>query len=118
MPESSEAPRKPDVPRSLNPYFLCLLRKGPQWDITQGHEDLMLLHLAFFRQQIEAGKMVLAGPILDETDTLRGICILRAEDLDAAKAAANQDPAIKTGHLTAEVLPALLPSLDSVKVEY
>lgn len=118
MPENSQAPRTADVPRNLKSYFLCFLRKGPQWDVTQGHEDLMLLHLAFFRRQIEAGKMVMAGPVLEENDELRGICILRAENREAAQAEANEDPAIKSGHLTVQVLPALLPSLDAVKVEY
>ncbi len=118
MPEASQATRNADIPRNLKPYFLCLLRKGPAWDITQGHEDLMLLHLAFFRRQIEAGKMVLAGPVLDESDDLRGICILRAENREAAQIAASEDPAVKTGHLIAEVRAAFLPSLDAVRVEY
>jgi uncharacterized protein len=75
-------------------------------------------HLAFFRRQIEAGKMILAGPVLDETDDLRGICILLAKNRDAAQSAANDDPAVKAGRLIAEIRPVFLPALDGVRVEY
>jgi uncharacterized protein YciI len=117
MPQNSQAlPRTADVPSNLKPYFLCLLRKGPQWDVPE--KDLMPLHLAFFRRQIEVGNMVLAGPVLDEAADLRGICILRAKNRKAAEAAASDDPAVKAGRLVAEIWPMFLPSLDGVRVEY
>ncbi|MGC2163056.1 MAG: YciI family protein [Silvibacterium sp.] len=122
MPENSNAPRMTDVPRNLKPYFLCLLRKGPHWDVPQGHEDLMPLQLAFLRQQIEAGRFLLSGPVLghaqDPSDDVTGITILRAENLDEAQALAAEDPAVQAGRLIAEVRPVFLPSLDNVRVEY
>jgi uncharacterized protein YciI len=122
MPENSKAPRTADVPRNLKPYFLCLLRKGPQWDRPQGHEDLMSQQLAFLRRQSEAGKFLLTGPALGHMqnpgDDVTGIIIMQAENLNQAQALAAEDPAVKAGHLVAEVRPVFLPALDDVRVEY
>jgi uncharacterized protein YciI len=122
MPENSKAPRMADVPRNLKPYFLCLLRKGPQWDIPQGHEDLMTEQLAFLRRQTEAGKFLLTGPALGHTrnpsDDVTGITILQAESLEEALALTAEDPAVKAGRLIAELRPVFLPSLDNVRVDY
>ena len=118
MPENSRAPRTVDVPRNLKPYFLALLRRGPHWDVPHNHEELMPLQLAFLRRQTEAGNIVLTGPVLDQTDDLTGISILRAANLAEAQALANQDPAVQAGRLVAEVHPVYLPSLDGVRVQY
>jgi uncharacterized protein YciI len=118
MPENSKAPRMVDVPRNLKPYFLCLLRKGPQWDNPSGQEDLMPLQLAFLREQTEAGKIVMTGPVLDQNDGLTGISLVQAENLEQAQAVANADPAVKAGRLVVEVRPVFLPALDGVRVEY
>ena len=122
MPENSTAPRLVDIPRNLKPYFLCLLRKGPQWDNPQDHEDLMPRHLAFLRQHTEAGTIVFAGPALGHTqnpsDDVTGIAILRANDLAAAQAITAQDPSVQAGRLIADLRPVFLPSLDPVRVEY
>jgi uncharacterized protein YciI len=118
MPENSQAPRMIDIPRNLKPYFLCLLRKGPQWDDPQGQEGLMALQLAFLRRQTEAGNIVMTGPVLDPASDLTGVSVLRAANLEEAQSLANDDPAIKSGRLVAEVRPVFLPSLDGVRVEY
>jgi uncharacterized protein YciI len=111
-----------DIPRNLKPYFLCLLRKGPQWDVTHGHEDLMPLHLAFLRRHAEAGSIVSTGPALghlhNPSDDVTGIIILRAESLEEAQALTAEDPAIRAGRLIADLRPVFLPSLDGVRVEY
>lgn len=118
MPENSRAPRMTDVPRNLKPYFLVLLRRGPQWDVPQGQEDLMPLQLAFLRRQTEAGKVILTGPVLDEADDLTGVSVMRAANIAEAQALAKDDPAVRAGRLIAEVRPVYLPSLDAVRVEY
>jgi uncharacterized protein YciI len=118
MPENSTAPRMADVPRNLKPYFLCLLRKGPHWNVLAGHEELMPLQLAFLRQRIEAGSIVMTGPVLDQTGELTGVSVFRAANLEEAQNLANEDPSVQAGRLIAEVRPVLLPSLDSVRVEY
>jgi uncharacterized protein YciI len=110
-------PRR-DIPRNLKNYYLCLLRKGDRWNETQDSPELMPQHLAFLREQLEARRFLLTGPILDQNDDLVGITILTAENLEEAQTLANQDPGAQSGRLKMEVRPVLLPSLDAVRAEY
>jgi uncharacterized protein YciI len=108
-----------DVPKNLKPYFLGLLRRGPRWNETEGPEAAELLpqHLAYLREQSEAGRYIAAGPVLSEGD-LTGVLLIAAESQQAALALAQNDPGVRAGRLAAEVLPLLLPSLDSVRAVY
>jgi hypothetical protein len=47
MPSSAKESGKPDIPRNLKSYFLCLLRRGQRWNVTEGYEDLMPEYLRF-----------------------------------------------------------------------
>jgi uncharacterized protein YciI len=114
---AASSSKRPDVPRNLKPYFLCLLRKGPRWNITEGNEDLMLKYLAFLRRETEARRILFAGPITDGSDII-GTAILEAANVEEATASANANPGIESGHFLAEVRPCLLPALDGIKVEY
>jgi uncharacterized protein YciI len=127
-----------DVPKNLKPYFLGLLRRGPRWNETEGAEGAELLprHLAYLREQSEAGRYRLAGPVLgagrtrpdthrdshpearpDEGD-FAGVLLISAETLEAAVALAENDPGVRAGRLAVEVHPVLLPSLDGVRAVY
>jgi len=110
-------PRAQNVPRNLKPYFLALFRAGERWNQTDGAEDLPARQLAFLRAQFEAGVYRAAGPVTDGGE-ISAMAILEAESLEAAKSAAEQDPAVVAKRLVVEVLPALLPALDAVRVEY
>jgi uncharacterized protein len=114
-----DAPRMKDVPRNLKTYFLGFLVKGERWDDAEGSEaeELMPLHLAFLRTQIESRHYVVAGPVLDE-GRIAGILIIQAASAQEAASIANQDPAVKAKRLSVEIHPAFLPSLDAVQVEY
>jgi uncharacterized protein YciI len=108
-----------DVPKNLKPYFLGLLRRGPRWNETEGAEAAELLprHLAYMREQSEAGRYRLAGPGLDESD-FAGVLLISAETLEVAKTLAENDPGVRAGRLAVEVHPVLLPSLDGVRAAY
>jgi uncharacterized protein YciI len=108
-----------DVPKNLKPYFLGLLRRGPRWNEIEGAEAAELLprHLAYLREQSEAGHYLAAGPVLDETD-LAGALLIAAETIEAALALAQNDPGVRAGRLSVEVHPVLLPSLDAVRAVY
>lgn len=57
-------------------------------------------HLAYQKQMEDAGTLVMAGPVSDETGDLmeaEGMIIYRAANLDAARALADGDPMHKTG---------------------
>jgi uncharacterized protein YciI len=113
----AEPVRRPEVPRNLKPYFLCLLRKGARWNDPQGSEELLSRQLAFLREQLESGRFRIAGPLTDDGEIV-GISIIEAPTLEAAAALANQDPGVQAQRLTAEVHPAFLTSLDAVRTEY
>jgi len=108
-----------DVPKNLKPYFLGLLRRGPRWNEIEGPEAAELLprHLAYLREQTEAGRYRLAGPVLDESD-FAGVLLISAETLEAATMLAQNDPGVLAGRLAVEVHPVLLPSLDGVQALY
>jgi|SRR5579883_396506 uncharacterized protein YciI len=109
--------RRPDVPRNLKPYFLCLLKKGPRWNQTEGNEDLMPKYLAFLRRETEARRYIFAGPVTDDGEII-GTAVLEAENAEEATAFARANPGVESGHFIAELHPCFLPSLDAVKVEY
>lgn len=108
-----------DVPKNLRPYFLGLLRRGPRWNETEGPEAAELLprHLAYMREQSEAGRYLAAGPVLDESE-FAGVLLISAETLEAASAVAQNDPGVQAGRLAVEVHPVLLPALDAVRALY
>ena len=108
-----------DVPKNLRPYFLGLLRRGPRWNEIEGPEAAELLprHLAYLREQSEAGRYMAAGPTLDESD-LAGMLLIAAETLEAATTLAENDPGVRAGRLAVEVHPVLLPALDRVQALY
>jgi uncharacterized protein YciI len=123
MPEEvsqqDETPRMKDVPRNLKQYFLGFLVKGERWNDTEGAQaaELMPLQLAFLRQQMESGRYLVAGPVLDE-GRLAGMMIIDAKTAEDAAALASMDPAVKAGRLAVEVYPTFLPALDNIHAEY
>jgi len=122
MSSASNKPPRPDVPRNLKPYFLCLLKKGPRWNVTEGHEDLMPQYLAYLKRETErretgARRIVFAGPVTDEGETI-GVAVLEAASAEETQAMADENPAVKSGHFVAELHPCFLPALDGVSVEY
>jgi uncharacterized protein YciI len=114
---ASSSARRPDVPRNLKSYFLCLLKKGPQWNVTGGNEDLMPQYLTYLRREIEARRCIFAGPVTDDGDIV-ATAILEAPNAEAASASANANPGVQSGHFVVELHPCFLPSLDAVQVQY
>ncbi|HTD55258.1 MAG TPA: YciI family protein [Silvibacterium sp.] len=117
MPSSARDSGKPDIPHNLKPYFLCLLRRGERWNVTEGYEDLMPEYLAYLRREMEARRIVLAGPVTDEGDLI-AVAVIETATMQEARALVAENPAIKSGHFVAEVHPCYLPGLDGVRVEY
>jgi len=116
---AKEQPRTKDIPRNVEPYYIALLLKGERWNDTQGADvaDLVPRQLAFIREQVQAGRYMLAGPITDD-GPLVGISIIAAGSAAEALAIATADPGVRAGRLKAEVHPAFLPSLKDLKINY
>jgi uncharacterized protein len=108
-----------DVPRDIEPYFIALLFRGERWNDTEGEEvaDLAPRQLAFIREQVEAGRYRLAGPVTDN-GPLVGFSIIAAATAAEALAVAAADPGVQAGRLRVEVHPAFLPSLKELKIYY
>lgn len=117
--QAKEKPRMRDVPRDIEPYFIGLLRRGERWNDIQGPEaaTLMPRHLAYLREQLEAGRYLLAGPVTDD-GPLVGLLIMAGKSIDEVQAIANADPGVQAGRLAVEVHPAFLPSLKGLKVNF
>ena len=114
-----EKPRRKDIPRDVQPYFIALIIRGDRWNDTagEGAENLVPRQLAFIREQVEAGRYMLAGPITGE-GPLVGISIISAGSAAEALKIAEADPGVRSGHLRVEIHPAYLPSLRDLKVSY
>ncbi|MCB0503762.1 MAG: hypothetical protein KDD32_13855, partial [Bacteroidetes bacterium] len=65
---------------------------------------LQKAHLDNIGRLAEEGKLVVAGPFLDEGE-LRGIYIFNVETMEEAKALTESDPAIQAGSLVMELKP-------------
>lgn len=90
---------------NLKPYFLVLLKRGPnrnQDSVTAA--NIQKAHLENINRMAAAGKLNVAGPFLDEGE-LRGIFIFDSGNEDEVKKLVENDPAVKAGRLTYEIHP-------------
>ena len=69
-------------------------------DMTDEEREIMDRHAAHWQPLIEAGRMVVFGPVLDGTGSW-GLGVVEADDEDELRAFAAGDPAVTTG--TAEI---------------
>jgi len=86
-------------------YVMAFLKAGPnrnQDSVTA--MNLQKAHLGNIQRMAKEGKLVLAGPFLDDTD-IKGIYIFNVESVEEAKALTESDPAIKAGRLVMELHP-------------
>ena len=88
-------------------YFLLRLipaRPTFQQDMGEAERQVMLEHVAYWTGQVEAGRMLIFGPVADPKGGW-GVGILEAEDEEAARRLTLDDPAMKAGAFTTEILP-------------
>ncbi len=92
----------------MTTYYVGFLYRGPHWspEDTPERAKIQEGHMAHIRKMAETGKLVLAGPFLDDGE-LRGMFVFRVASLEEAKALAEQDPAVQSGRLRLEWRPWL-----------
>lgn len=115
-----ENPLAPYIPRNTKSYYIDLLmRKNPPAAELPENERMewMQKHLSYIRSQVEVGKFVLVGPILEES-RLRGIAVIKADSLEEAQRVASGDPLVQAGKLEVEVHPIMLEDLSGVRFDY
>ncbi|MEK7347352.1 MAG: inositol monophosphatase family protein [Candidatus Eisenbacteria bacterium] len=86
-------------------YFVGYLFVGPNRELPEAEGDrIQREHLAYMRGQMERGNYTLTGPFTDGGDP-RGLIVMRAESIEAARALVEADPAVRAGVLRAEIRP-------------
>ena len=89
----------------MKKYVMAFLKKGPNRDQDSTTvADLQRKHMDNINKMAEEGKLILAGPFLDDGD-LRGIYIFNVESVEEAEELTNTDPAINAGRLSLELHP-------------
>ena len=111
--DTTPAPAPPQPKKfSMRAYQVVILHRGPSWSAAETPESQALFagHLRHLQAQSAAGTMVLAGPFTvaaegAPADAAAGLCIFAVDSPEEARALAEQDPAVKAGRFTVEVLP-------------
>lgn len=89
----------------MKQYVLAYLKRGPNRNQDSATAaELQKKHLENIGRMADEGKLVIAGPFMDDTD-VRGIYIFNVTTIEEAKALTESDPAIQAGRLTMELHP-------------
>lgn len=90
----------------MKSYMFVILKTGTN---TSEDEEKMTEafngHMKNMNTMVEAGKLVVAGPIGKNDKNYRGIFILNETDIEKAKALLQTDPAIKAKYLDYDIFP-------------
>ena len=102
--KQENSPNAPKDQATAQQFFLVLLTRpaNPPQFTKEAGEKLQEEHTANIRKLHEEGKLVVAGPFMDN-GTLRGIFVMKAGSLEQAQEWANSDPAVKAGRMAVEV---------------
>lgn len=89
----------------MKKYVMAFLKEGPTrlTDSVAGMQ-LQMAHLKNIGKLADEGKLVVAGPFLDD-QPIKGIFIFNVATIEEAKTLTETDPAIKAGTLIMELHP-------------
>ncbi|WP_044195555.1 YciI family protein [Hyalangium minutum] len=89
-------------------FFVRLVTHRPNFATTMTPEEqaTMGAHIAFLQTQLAAGKLVVAGPVMDPAGPF-GMAVYEAESLEEVQRLLERDPAKAIGRL--EVMPYAAP---------
>jgi uncharacterized protein len=89
----------------MKQYVMAFLKRGPNRSSDSATAaNLQKAHLQNIMRLAEEGKLVVAGPFLDNTE-IRGIYIFNVTSVEEAQKLTETDPAIKAGSLVMELHP-------------
>src|SRR3954447_9489215 len=98
--------RDPNIPAEFDVYTLVLLRRGPKADDFSDVEleALQAQHLAYRADLHRQGRLVVNGPLAEQSDSsLRGVSIF-ACGLEEAARLNDADPSVAAGRLASDVI--------------
>lgn len=85
-----------------SPHVL-LYRPGPAWVPGRSvFQQALQPHLQYMHQLVASGVIRIGGPFLDDTG---GLVVVDLDTLDAARACAEADPAVRDGIMQVDVHP-------------
>ncbi len=86
-------------------YVMALLKKGPHRDQTKEVADsIQRAHLDNITLMAEEGKLVVAGPFVDDSD-VQGVYVFDVSTIEEAQVLTETDPAVQSGRLIMELHP-------------
>jgi len=89
----------------MKTYVMAFLKAGPDHiKDSVAREELQKAHLKNIIRLADEGKLVMAGPFLDNQD-IRGIFIFNVPTVEDARKLTETDPAVKAGVLVMELHP-------------
>lgn len=89
----------------MKTYVMAFLKRGPNRGLDSVKAaELQTAHLENITRMAEEGKLVMAGPFLDNGE-LRGIYIFDTPSVETAEEWTSTDPAIQAGSLLMELKP-------------
>ncbi len=82
----------------MSTFVLRLIAPRPTFaiDLTDEERAIMGRHAAHWRPYLEAGQVVVFGPVLDDAGSF-GLAVVETDDEDALRAFAAEDPFVTTG---------------------
>ena len=85
-------------------YVFRLMAPRPTFalDMTDEDRKIMGRHAAYWQPLVDAGRMVVFGPVLDGTGSW-GLGVVEADDEDEIRRFASGDPVVTTGTADIEV---------------
>jgi uncharacterized protein len=88
----------------MSTFVFRLLAPRPNFalDMSEEEREIMGRHAAYWQPLVEAGRMVVFGPVLDGTGSW-GLGVVEADDEDEIRAFAAGDPVVTTGTARIEV---------------
>jgi uncharacterized protein YciI len=90
-----------DVPKDAA-LFVILYKQGPAWKegVPMQQQDAIRPHYLYMKKLFQDGTILDAGPTLDEPG---GVVILKAKDLESARALMEADPSVTQNMFVGEV---------------
>lgn len=89
----------------MKKYVMAFLKAGPhRLTDSVAREKLQAAHLKNIGKLVAEGKLIIAGPFLDD-QSIRGIFIFNVETVEEARKLTDTDPAIQAGSLIMELHP-------------
>jgi len=89
----------------MKKYVIAFLKTGPvEIKDSVARRQLLMAHLKNIQRLAKEGKLILAGPFMDD-QKIEGIFVFNVESVEEAKALTATDPAVKAGTLEMELHP-------------